>query len=110
MASAVYVQLTGPSGSLSCYKNTTEGTVGELTDQVSSLSIGDVWEGKVVNGFQGEYQGGTCVVWIEDNRTKERYLLGCLPKTTAGGVMQYLTRPIRVTKDMILNAMTQAVA
>lgn len=110
MASIVYCQISGPAGSLSCYKSTTEGTVGELTDQVSGLSIGDVWEGKTVNGFQGEYQAGTCLLWIEDNRTKVRHLLGCVNISTASEVMQYLARPILITKDMVLNAMTQAVA
>ena len=110
MASVVYCQVSGPAGSISCYKSCTEGTVGELTDQVSGLSLGDVWEGRVINGFQGEYQAGTCVVWAEDNRTKQRFILGCLAKTTSGGVMQYLEKPIVVTKDMVVNAMTQAVA
>ena len=110
MASVVYCQVSGPSGSLSLYKSCTEGTVGELTDQVSGLSIGDVWEGRTINGFQGEYGAGTCVIWAEDNRTKQRFLLGSVNITTAGGVTEYLARPIVVTKDMVINAMTQAVA
>ena len=110
MASAVYCQVVGPAGSVSLYKSCTEGTVGELTDQVSGLSIGEVWEGKIINGFQGEYAAGTCVIWVEDNRTKERFLLGCVNITTAGGVMEYLETPNKVTKDMVINAMTQAVA
>ena len=110
MASAVYCQVVGPGGSISTYKSCTEGTVGELTDQVSGLSIGEVWEGQVINGFQGEYAAGTCVIWAEDNRTKERFILGCVNITTGGGVMEYLDIPIRVTKDMVINAMTTAVA
>ena len=110
MASAVYCQVSGPAGSISTYKSCTEGTVGELTDQVSGLSLGEVWEGRVVNGFQGEYNAGTAVVWLEDNRTKQRFILGCLAKTTSGGVMQYLAKPVLVTKDMVVNCMTQAVA
>ena len=110
MASVVYIQVSGPSGSFSGYKSCTEGSVGELVDQVSGLSLGEVWEGKTINGFQGEYQAGTCLAWVEDNRTKERFLLGCVNKTTGGGTMEYIGRPFRVTKDMVLNAMTQAVA
>ena len=110
MASQVYVQINGPAGSLATGKSCTEGTVGECTDEISGLSVGEVWEGNVVNSFQGTYNAGTAVVWLEDNRTKERFLLGCIAKTTSGGVTEYLERPVKITKDMVLNAMTQAVA
>ena len=110
MASAVYCQVNGPAGSISAYKSCTEGTVGELTDQVSGLSLGDVWEGRVINSFRGEYAAGTCVIWVEDNRTKQRFLLGCVGKTAASEETEYLAIPITVTKDMVINAMTQAVA
>jgi len=109
MASQVYYQLSGPGGVLYVGKSCTELAVGELTDAVSGLSIGDVWEGQTINGFTGTYTAGTCLAWIEDNRTGARYLLGCVNITTAGGVMQYLDRPITITKDMVVNCMTQAV-
>ena len=110
MASAVTVMVSGPAGSVSLYKSCTEGTVGELTDQVSGLSIGDIWEGKVINGFQGEYAAGTALVWAEDNRTKQRFLLGHVNKATGMDAPEYLDRPFTVTKDMVINCMTQAVA
>ena len=109
MASQVYCQLNGPAGSLACGKSCTELTPGELTDEVSGLSIGEVWEGRVVNSFQGTYNAGTCVLWVEDNRTKARYLLGCVNKTTAGNLPEYLERPFQINKDMVLMAQTQAV-
>ena len=110
MASQVYYQLSGPGGSIYVGKSCTELTVGELTDSISGLSIGEVWEGKTINGFTGTYNAGTCFAWIEDNRTGTRYKLGCVNITTGGGVMQYLDRPITITKDMVVNCMTQAVA
>jgi len=109
MASQVYCQVSGPGGALYLGKSCTELTVGELTDSISGLSIGDVWEGQVINGFTGTYNAGTGLLWLTDNQTKERYLLGCVNVTTAGGVMQYLSRPIKVTRGMVLEAMTQAV-
>jgi len=109
MASAVYCQVSGPGGSFLGYKSCTELTVGELVDQISGLSIGDVWEGQVINGFQGSYNAGTAVLWLTDNRTKERFLLGCVNITTGSMSMEYLDRPIKVTKDMVLECMAQAV-
>ena len=110
MASQVYCQLSGPSGALYLGKSCTELSVGECTDAVSGLSLGEAWEGRTINGFTGTYTAGTGLFWIEDNRTNQRFLLGCVNITTAGGVMQYLDRSITITKDMVLNCMTQAVA
>ena len=109
MASQVYCHLVGPGGSLKTGLSCTELTVGELVDAVSGLSLGDVWEGQVVNGFMGEYNAGTAVIWVTDNRTKERFLLGCVNITTGSNSMEYLDRPFRVTRDMIVECMTQAV-
>lgn len=109
MASQVYYHLVGPGGSLKVGLSCTELTVGELVDAVSGLSLGEVWEGQVINGFMGEYNAGTCLAWITDNRTKQRFLLGCVNITTGSNKMEYLDIPIRVTKDMVVECMTQAV-
>ena len=109
MASQVYCQLSGPTGSIAMGKSCTELTPGELTDEVSSLSLGEIWEGKVVNSFQGTYNAGTCVLWIRDVQTNARYLLGCVNITAAGNLPEYLARPITINKNMILEAQTQAV-
>ena len=108
MASACLIQFSGPGGSISTAKSCTELTVGEATDQVSGLSLGEVWEGQIINSFRGTYTAGTAVAWITDNRTKERFLLGCLNIVTASS-QEYLNQPIRVTKDMVVEIMTQAV-
>jgi peptidoglycan hydrolase-like protein with peptidoglycan-binding domain len=110
MASQVYCQLSGPSGSIALGKSCTELTVGELIDEVSSLSLGEVWEGKVVNAFKGGYAAGTAVLWIRDVQTNLRYLLGCVNIATGGGYLtQYLDRPVQINKNMILESQTQAV-
>ena len=109
MASQVYCHLVGPGGTLKTGLSCTELTVGELVDSVSGLSVGEVWEGQTVVGFMGEYNAGTALIWALDNRTKQRFLLGCVNITTAGNVMEYLDRPFQVTKDMIIQCMTQAV-
>ncbi len=109
MASQVYCTISGPGGSLRCGKSCTELTVGELTDGISGLSIGEVWAGQQVNAFEGEYNAGTCVIWARDTQTNQRFLLGCVNITTAGGVTQYLDRPFQVSKYMVLEAQTQGV-
>jgi hypothetical protein len=110
MASQVYVQVSGPQGSMDLGKSCTEGTVGELTDSVSGLSIGEVWAGAQINGFTGTYNAGTCVIWVRNTQTNQRRYLGCVNITTGGGVMQYLQRPISISEYDIVEAMTQAVA
>lgn len=110
MASQVYCSVSGPAGSVSLGKSCTELTVGELTDEISGLSLGEVWEGKVVNAFTGGYTAGTCVLWLRDLKTNQRFLLGCVNIIVGGGYKtQYLDKPVMVTKDMIIEAQTQAV-
>ena len=109
MASAMLIQVSGPGGSISLAKSCTELTVGEATDQISGLSLGEVWEGQVINQYQGTYTAGTAIVWVTDNRTKQRFLLGCVNIVTGGNSPLYPPIPIRVTKDMVLEIMTQAV-
>jgi hypothetical protein len=110
MASQVYCQLSGPGGSIAVGLSCTEGTVGELVDEVSGLSIGEVYAGQTINGFTGTYNAGTCVIWVRDTQTNQRRYLGCVNITTGGSVWQYLDRPITISQHDVVEAMTQAVA
>ena len=102
--------MSGPGGSIDVGLSCTEGTVGELLDSVSGLSVGEVYAGMVINGFTGTYNAGTCVIWVRDTQTNQRRYLGSVNITTGGGVMQYLQRPIKIGPYDIVEAMTQAVA
>ena len=109
MASQVYLQLAGRLGSIALGKSTTEGTVGELTDEVSALSLGEVWEGKPFHLIRGSYAAGTCVVWVRNIKTNKIKFMACLNKAT-GVTPEYLDKEYIVEKDDIAEAMTQAVA
>jgi len=112
MASQVYCQLSGPQGSIATGLSCTEGTVGELLDEVSGLSIGEVYAGRTINGFCGTYNAGNCLIWARDTQSNQRVLLGCVNKNTGGGagVMAYLARPFQITRYVVIEAMTMAVA
>jgi len=112
MASQVYCQLSGPHGSLATGLSCTEGTVGELLDEVSGLSIGEVYAGATINAYAGTYNAGTCIIWIRNTQTNQRIYLGCVNKLTGGGAgyPMYLDKPYTITQYDIVEAMTQAVA
>ena len=109
MASQVYCMWSGPQGSISVAKSCTEGTVGELVDEVSGLSIGEVFAGKVINSVCGSYAGGNCVVWIRNAKTGKVKVMACLNITTAGTCVEYLDQPFTVEYDDVAEAMTMAV-
>lgn len=109
MASQVYLTLSGPQGSLSLAKSCTEGTVGELVDEVSGLSLGEIHEKKTINSLMGTYNAGTCVVWVRNTKTNRIKAIACVNKLT-GTAIEYLAKPFVVEYDDIAEAMTQAVA
>lgn len=101
-----YATLSGPDGSVTSAATTaTDDTWTEMKDETGALSLYQVFKGKVVNGFSGNYAAGGGAIRVRNSVTNEVKGIGFLALAQCDE-MAYFEKPFVVQDKDVLEVYT----
>ena len=100
-----YATLSGPDGSMTFTATCTDEAWTELKDETNTLSLYQVFKGKTVNAYSGNYAAGCGAIRVRNSVTNEVKGIGFLALAQCDEIA-YFEKPFVIGDKDLLEAFT----